>query len=103
MSPPMTPAPMTCTRRALKPESFAMSLQFSISQNTRRKPFDVLAVDQARNALGFLVQHGTRIVTMLFPGIDHFERGGVVVRVGLGRRLLAHLPGQEFTCRCRCY
>ena len=37
MSPPMVPAPMTCTLRGLKPSLGASSFSISDSLNTRRK------------------------------------------------------------------
>ena len=36
-----------------------------------------------------------RVVAVLLPGIDQFERGGIVCRIGLGSGLFAHLAGQN--------
>ena len=57
------------------------------------------ACDQAGIAAGLFFQHPFRITAVLFPGVDEFERGRVVLRIGFGGSLFAHLTGQEFSCR----
>ena len=100
MSPPMVPAPMTCTLRGLKPSLGASSFSISDSLNTRRRLREVSLAISGANISVSAMRMRDGIVAVLLEQIDQAERRRVMLLAHLLGRLGAHLLGEQPRTGC---